>query len=176
MLKDTNRRRMMTKTEKQKLQRSKLHSTIWEIACSFWGKMEADDYKDYVLGLLFYRFLSQKIESTVESFLAYDEIKSYEEAWAIPEYQEGLTADLTRTLGYVIEPKYLFSYMIDMITKQKVNFEVEYLQKAINSLMESTICFIIPFKIPGYYEVIIVCRAEKLGFFFYPEIKGSNKK
>ncbi|NMA85555.1 MAG: type I restriction-modification system subunit M [Epulopiscium sp.] len=128
----------MTKTEIQRKQLDKLHSTIWDIACSFWGKMEPDDYKDYVLGLLFYRFLSEKVEKTVEQFLAYDEIKEYEKAWEIPEYREGLEADLITTLGYVIEPQYLFSSMVDMITVKKEGFEVEFLQKGINSLMEST--------------------------------------
>ena len=128
----------MTKTQKQNNQKSKLFNTIWEIACSFWGKMEADDYKDYVLGLLFYRFLSEKVEKTVTKFLAYDEINNYEDAWEIQEYKEGLIQDLTTTLGYVIEPKYLFSYMVDMITIKKKEVEVEYLQKAIKSLMEST--------------------------------------
>ena len=128
----------MTKTELQKLQLNKLHSTIWDIACSFWGKMEADDYKDYVLGLLFYRFLSEKVEKTVAKFLAHDEVKTYQEAWEIPEYREGLQADLVATLGYYIEPQYLFSNFIEMITVKKEGFEVELLQKAINQLMEST--------------------------------------
>lgn len=129
----------MTKTELQKQQLAKLHSTIWDIACSFWGKMEPDDYKDYVLGLLFYRFLSEKVEKTVGTFLAHDEVGTYEEAWEIEEYREGLIDDLISTVGYVIEPKYLFSNIIDMINVKKEGFDVEYLQKAINSLMESTI-------------------------------------
>ena len=128
----------MTKTEIQNAQLKELHSRIWEIACSFWGKMEADDYKDYVLGLLFYRFLSEKVEKVVNKLLEYDEVKSYEEAWGIPEYKEGLRTDLINSLGYVIEPEFLFSNMINMITVKKEGFGVEFLQKAINSLMEST--------------------------------------
>lgn len=129
----------MTKTELQNKQLKNLHSKLWEIACSFWGKMEADDYKDYVLGLLFYRFLSEKVNKTVNIFLAHDEVRSYAEAWEIDEYREGLIADLISTVGYVIEPKYLFSNMINMINVKKEGFDVEYLQKAINSIMESTI-------------------------------------
>lgn len=129
----------MADIRKQREQRDKLHSSIWEVACSFWGKMEADDYKDYVLGLLFYRYLSEKVEKTVESYLHDDELDSYEEAWKIDAYREAFKEDMIENLGYVIEPKYLFSHMVDMIVNQKVDFQIEYLQKAINALMESTI-------------------------------------
>lgn len=128
----------MTKTKKQREQLNKLHKQIWEIACSFWGKMEANDYKDYVLGLLFYRFLSEKVEKTVDKFLKYDEIKEYREAWKISEYKEGLKDDLINTLGYVIEPKYLFKHMVKLINEKNKSFDIEYLQNAVNSVMEST--------------------------------------
>lgn len=101
--------------------------------------MEPDDYKDYVLGLLFYRFLSEKVEKTVTIFLAHDEVKTYQEAWDIEEYKEALIDDLISTIGYVIEPQFLFSNIIHMINVKKEGFDVEFLQKAINSLMESTI-------------------------------------
>ena len=62
---------------------------------------------------------------------------SYEEAWADPEYKEAVVEEALRDLGYVIEPQFLFRKMVKMVENR--SFDIEFLQKAINSLMESTI-------------------------------------
>lgn len=127
----------MSKTEIQKQQLNELHKNIWNICCEFWGKMEPDDYKDYVLSLLFYRYLSEKVENVVASLLKEDGI-TYEEAWADSDYKEALTEDLLEITGYIIQPQYLFSTMYNMINVKKEGFDIEYLSNAINSLVDST--------------------------------------
>lgn len=127
----------MTLTEKQKVQLKDLHSKLWNICCDFWGKMEPEDYKDYVLGLLFYRYLSERTEKVIANLFEEDDI-TYEEAWKDEEIRASLTEDLLEMIGFVIEPKYLFSKMYKMINVEKEGFDIEYLQKAINAIMEST--------------------------------------
>lgn len=122
----------------ERRQLKELHSKIWDVCCSFWGKMAADDYKDYVLGLLFYRYLSERTEEVVESLLSEDNM-TYEEAWENEDYRKALQKDLLDITGFVIEPKYLFSKMYEMINIKKSGFDIEYLQKAVNSLMDSTL-------------------------------------
>ncbi len=61
----------------------------------------------------------------------------YEEAWADPEYKEAVVEEALRDLGFVIEPQFLFRKMVKMVENR--SFDIEFLQKAINSLMESTI-------------------------------------
>ena len=38
-----------------------LHQTLWNIANDLRGNMKPDDFKDYILGFIFYKYLSKKI-------------------------------------------------------------------------------------------------------------------
>lgn len=128
----------MSKTIKQKEQLKELHKNIWNVCCSFWGKMTTDDFKDYVLGFLFYRYLSERIESEAADLLKEDGI-SYEEAWEDDEIREALKEELISITGFLIEPKYLFSKMYNMINVEKSGFDIQYLQQAVSALEESTL-------------------------------------
>ena len=50
---------------KKELKREELHKTIWKIANELRGSVDGWDFKQYVLGLLFYRFISENIEHYV---------------------------------------------------------------------------------------------------------------
>lgn len=50
---------------KKELEREELHKTIWKIANELRGSVDGWDFKQYVLGLLFYRFISENIEHYV---------------------------------------------------------------------------------------------------------------
>lgn len=126
----------MQVSEKQQEQQRELHTRLWAIANDLRGNMEANEFKNYILGLIFYRYLSEKVENRVEDLLSEDEI-SYSEAWEDEEYREGLQEELVEQLGYLIEPKYLFSTLLQAIEENK--FDIEMLQGAINDITESTI-------------------------------------
>ena len=98
--------------------------------------MEAYEFKNYILGMIFYYYLSDKTEKYMVNLLKDDGI-GYEEAWADPEYKEAVVEEALRDLGFVIEPQFLFRKMVKMVENR--SFDIEFLQKAINSLMESTI-------------------------------------
>ncbi|WP_099188519.1 type I restriction-modification system subunit M [Tepidibacter mesophilus] len=126
----------MTVIEKQKEQQSQLHTKLWAIANDLRGNMEANEFKNYILGLIFYRYLSEKVEKRAARLLAEDEI-SYEEAWENEEYREALQEELLGEIGYFVEPKDLFSSLLKSI--EDANFDIEMLQGAINDITESTI-------------------------------------
>ena len=42
-------------------QRAELHKTIWRIANDLRGSVDGWDFKTYVLGMLFYRFISENL-------------------------------------------------------------------------------------------------------------------
>ena len=113
-----------------------LCNKLWAMANALRGKMEAYEFKNYILGMIFYYYLSDKTEKYMVNLLKDDGI-SYEEAWADPEYKEAVVEEALRDLGYVIEPQFLFRKMVKMVENR--SFDIEFLQKAINSLMESTI-------------------------------------
>lgn len=50
---------------KKEQERTELHKTIWKIANELRGSVDGWDFKQYVLGLLFYRFISENIENYV---------------------------------------------------------------------------------------------------------------
>lgn len=127
---------MMTVTEKQKQQQAELHKKLWSIANDLRGNMDASEFRNYILGLIFYRFLSEKTEEQVEHLLSEDDI-SYQEAWEDEEYRGAITEELVARIGFVIEPQYLYSKMIADIVAN--NFDIEQLSAAINKVEESTL-------------------------------------
>lgn len=127
---------MMTVTEKQRKQQAELQKKLWDIANDLRGNMDASEFRNYILGLIFYRFLSENTEQLVEKLLREDEI-SYSEAWEDAEYREALSDELIRQIGYVIEPEFLYSTLISNILANE--FDIEQLQKAINKVEGSTL-------------------------------------
>lgn len=126
-------------TEKQKRQQAELHKKLWSIANDLRGTMDASEFRNYILGLIFYRYLSEKTEQRVVKLLEEDDI-TYDEAWNDSEYREGLKEELIAQIGYVIEPQDLYSAMVAEIEKgEQGNFDVEVLEKAISKIEESTL-------------------------------------
>ncbi|TDF94681.1 type I restriction-modification system subunit M [Paenibacillus piri] len=129
----------MTTTELQRQQQADLHKKLWDMANDLRGQMEAYEFKNYILGLIFYRFLSEKTEARVNKLLEEDKI-SYKDAWKNDDYRNALKDELIQQIGYVIEPEYLFSNMIEEIAKgEQGKFDIEMLQQAVNAVTESTL-------------------------------------
>ncbi|MGQ4706349.1 type I restriction-modification system subunit M [Bacillus thuringiensis] len=128
----------MTTSEKQRQQQAELHKKLWAMANDLRGQMDAYEFKDYILGLIFYRYLSEKVESRANSLLAEDEL-NFAEAWENEEYREDLQEYLINELGYVITPQYLFSTFVKEI-ELGVNgdFDVETLQNGVKAIEAST--------------------------------------
>lgn len=113
-----------------------LCNKLWAMANALRGNMEAYEFKNYILGMIFYYYLSDRTEKYVEKLLKDDNI-SYENAWKDEEYKKAIIEESLNDLGFVIEPQYLFRKLVGMVENK--SFDVEFLQAAINSLMESTI-------------------------------------
>jgi len=113
-----------------------LCNKLWSMANALRGNMEAYEFKNYILGMIFYYYLSDRTEKYMKNLLKDDNI-SYEDAWKDDEYKNAIIEESLRDLGYLIEPKYLFRKMVQMVENH--SFDIEFLQGAINSLMESTI-------------------------------------
>ena len=113
-----------------------LCTKLWSMANALRGNMEAYEFKNYILGMIFYYYLSNRTEEYMAKLLKDDNI-TYEEAWKDEEYKQAIVEESLRDLGFVIEPQYLFRKLVSLVETR--TFDVEFLQSAINSLMESTI-------------------------------------
>lgn len=120
---------------KEKMEAAELSAKLWAMANDLRGTMEAYEFKNYILGLIFYKFLSDKTIKHFQEQLINDGL-TYQQAWNDEEFHEDVIDESLERLGYVIEPQYLFSSMISLIEKNE--FTVEYLEQAINTLLEST--------------------------------------
>lgn len=126
----------MSTSVKQKVQQAELHSSLWAMANDLRGSMEAYEFKSYILGLIFYRFLSEKVEKCANDLLDADD-NDYITAWDNEDYREGLKEEIVDILGYIIAPEYLFSTLIKKINDS--DFDIEDLQKAISAITESSL-------------------------------------
>ena len=126
----------MSISEKQRQQQAELHAKLWTIANDLRGNMDASEFKNYILGLIFYRYLSEKVEKRVAELLKDDPDMTFLLAWKNEEYRDVLKDTLQKQIGYFIEPQYLFNNLLASIETN--DFEIELLQKAINQITNST--------------------------------------
>lgn len=125
----------MADIKEQQTLANELSSKLWAMANDLRGSMEAYEFKNYILGLLFYKELSDRTEKFVAKLLEEDHI-SFEEAWKDEEYQEAIVEEMLIKLGYVLEPKYTFPKMLVLIRKDE--FSIDFFEEAINSIIAST--------------------------------------
>ncbi len=95
--------------------KQKLEATLWDIANTLRGKMSADDFRDYILGFIFFKYLSEKMEIYADEILhpdgiTYDQIKpSTKDRKA---YLKAVSELSVEHLGYFLEPEELFKNIV----------------------------------------------------------------
>lgn len=92
-------------------QRRKLQQQLWNIANTLRGKMDGDQFRDYILGFIFYKYLSEKIitfcnQELESDGLTFTEIK--ESTKDGQEMVEALRDACVGELGYFLKPSELF--------------------------------------------------------------------
>jgi len=92
-------------------QRRQLQQQLWNIANTLRGKMNADEFRDYILGFIFYKYLSEKVERYADSLLAEDQLKFAELNEQTDEgvqYVQAVQDAAVKQLGYFLKPSELF--------------------------------------------------------------------
>ena len=110
-------------------QRAALQRQIWQIANDVRGSVDGWDFKQYVLGTLFYRFIS-------ENFAAYLEAGDDIDYASLPDsiVNDEIKDDAIKTKGYFIYPSQLFSnILVTANTNESLNTELAAIFSAIES-------------------------------------------
>ena len=123
-----------------------LISVLWSGADILRSKMDANEYKDYLLGIVFYKYLSDSFLIKVYD-LIYDEkpeslrvaLEAYEKALGDEEIAEELKEQVKAEFHYVIEPELTYTCFADAARNNA--FNREKLQKAFHSIEQSDSLF-----------------------------------
>jgi type I restriction enzyme M protein len=118
-----------------------LISVLWSGADILRSKMDANEYKDYLLGIVFYKYLSDSFLIKVYD-LIYDEkpenlnvaLSAYKEALE-DESADELKEEIASLVHYVIEPELTYTSFAEAARNN--SFNREQLQKAFNNIEQS---------------------------------------
>lgn len=94
--------------------KKKLKQQLWNIANTLRGLMDADEFRDYILGFIFYKYLSEKMELNANKILSESgETIKYRDINVNTvdgqEFLEAIKEETVESLGYFLKPSELFS-------------------------------------------------------------------
>lgn len=121
----------MTQDQKKNLERQ-----LWNIADQLRGKMNADEFRDYCLGFIFYKYLSERLHQYANDILSEDEIDFVEIDETGEDGQEMLVAiqeEAMAELGYFLRPSELFHTLAAQAAKTPPEFILDDLTAVIIS-------------------------------------------
>lgn len=98
----------MANTAKEQ-EREELHKAIWNIANDLRGSVDGWDFKQYVLGFMFYRYISENITDYINAGEREAGNTAFNYADISDEEAEQLREDMVRTKGFFILPSQLFA-------------------------------------------------------------------
>lgn len=129
-----------------------LERQLWAIADILRGKMNANQFQDYILGFIFYKYLSEKILKEVNDVLQPDGIMYFDIQENTPQGEEDLEQlkeIMVERLGYFLRPSELFSAIAKKGNAQVENedsddestdiFILEDLERILRNIEKSTL-------------------------------------
>ncbi|MBT6120223.1 type I restriction-modification system subunit M [bacterium] len=127
-------------------QKKQLQQQLWNIANTLRGKMDADEFRDYILGFIFYKYLSEKMHLYANSILkedntTYDQINDKSDSGL--EMIEAIKEEALDTLGYFLKPSELFSAvakkgLLESQEEHQDNFILDELTQILAHIEQST--------------------------------------
>lgn len=122
-----------------------LLNVLWAGADILRGKMDANEYKNYLLGIVFYKYLSDTFLTQVYDLL-YNKVpenmtaaqRAYEEVFTTKDAKE-LLADIKESYHYTIDPELTYTKIAEAANNNA--FQRESLQKAFNNVEQSDTIF-----------------------------------
>lgn len=108
-----------------------LQSALYSAADALRAKMDANDYKDYLLGIIFYKYLSDQELYTIADIKHKSDI-TLTQAQRLFEKEPDLCNQAKSKLGYYIVPENTFTFMMNKIDQE--TFKISDLEMAIHKI------------------------------------------
>lgn len=121
--------------------KQQLEQQLWKIADTLRGKMDADDFRDYILGFIFYKYLSEKMHAYANTILKPDKIlyEDVEKSKNKNAYLGAVKDEALDKLGYFLKPSELFSELARRGNSEgKSKFILDDLAKVLTNIEQST--------------------------------------
>jgi type I restriction enzyme M protein len=121
-------------------QKKKLEQKLWDIANVLRGRMDADGFRDYILGFIFYKYLSERLNLYADKILKADGLTfaSLDENDAVHSgILKAVEENTIEALGYFLKPSELFS-AIAAKGAEPNTFILSDLDKILNNIQKST--------------------------------------
>ena len=120
-------------------ERAELHRTIWGIANDLRGSVDGWDFKQYVLGMLFYRYISENLSAYVDRDERAAGNANFRYAGLSDTDAESARGDLVRTKGFFILPSQLFENVRARAAKdENLNETLSAIFRAIEASSQGT--------------------------------------
>jgi len=116
--------------------KKQLEQQLWNIANTLRSNMDADEFRDYILGFIFYKYLSEKMHAYANKLLIHagiDYLDIKESSNEGAQYLKLINKEALNSLGYFLKPTELFS----VIAKRKDSI-IEELEIILNNIEQST--------------------------------------
>lgn len=124
---------------KKEQERAELHRTIWGIANDLRGSVDGWDFKQYVLGMLFYRYISENITNYINVGEHESGNNKFDYANLEDMQAEEIRADMVETKGFFILPSQLFENVRkNALQDQDLNETLENVFKSIEASAQGT--------------------------------------
>ena len=154
---------------RRELERAELHRTIWNIANDLRGSVDGWDFKQYVLGMLFYRYISENITAYINRGEHEAGDKDFDYTKLSDDEAESARDDLVRTKGFFILPSELF-HNIKLRAKEDENLN-ETLEAIFKNIEASAVGTESEDNFKGLFDDMDV-NSNKLG----SSVKNRNEK
>jgi type I restriction enzyme M protein len=121
-------------------QKRVLEKQLWAIADLLRGKISADDYRDYILGFIFFKYLSEKQLLYANELLKGEAVTDYQQV-NDKETLAAIEEESLLKLGYFLKPTELFSVIAakgNAENENESNYIIEDLQAVMNHIEQST--------------------------------------
>ena len=129
----------MTDSNVKEQERAELHRTIWGIANDLRGSVDGWDFKQYVLGMLFYRYISENLSAYVDRDERAAGNANFRYAGLSDADAESARGDLVRTKGFFILPSQLFENVRARASKdENLNETLSAIFRAIEASSQGT--------------------------------------